>query len=345
MDEDGERMRWRGRTVGAVVGAAVLSLSAGCGLGGGSDTELVVYNAQHEDLVSAMLQGFAKETGINVTLRNGSDFELGNQIVQEGSASPADVFLTENSPAMTLVSGKGLFAGLDEDTLAQVPKAYVSSKKDWTGFAARSTVLAYNPTVQPAAGLPASILDLADLAWKGQVGIAPAGADFQAIVSAVLELKGAAATGTWLAGLKANAKIYRSNVAVMAAVNGAEVKTGVMYHYYWYKDRAESGASSKNVELKYFGNKDPGAFVSTSGAAVLKSSKHAEDAQKLVNYLTGKAGQDALVASDALEYPVGTGIAANSALKPLSELDPPTVDVGTLNGTEVVTLMQQAGLL
>jgi iron(III) transport system substrate-binding protein len=97
-------MRWRGTTVAAVVGAAVLSLAAGCGLGSGSSTELVVYNAQHEDLVAAMLKGFAKDTGIDVTLRNGSDFELANQIVQEGAASPADVFLTENSPAMTLVS-------------------------------------------------------------------------------------------------------------------------------------------------------------------------------------------------------------------------------------------------
>src|SRR6185437_14243776 len=95
-------MRWRGTTVAAVVGAAVLSLAAGCGLGSGSKTELVVYNAQHEDLVATMLKG--------------SDFELANQIVQEGSASPADVFLTENSPAMTLVSDKGLFAPLDEDT-------------------------------------------------------------------------------------------------------------------------------------------------------------------------------------------------------------------------------------
>ncbi len=78
---------------------------------------------------------------------------------------------------------------------------------------------------------------------------------------------------------------------------------------------------------------------------MLKSSKHAEDAQKLVNYLTGKQGQQALVDSNALEYPVGTGIAANPKLKPLSELDPPTVDIGALNGPQVVSMMQQAGLL
>ena len=50
------------------------------------------------------------ETGIKVTLRKGGDMELGNQIVQEGAASPADVFVTENSPAMALVDAAGLFA-------------------------------------------------------------------------------------------------------------------------------------------------------------------------------------------------------------------------------------------
>ena len=71
---------------------------------------IVVYNAQHESLTKAWVEGFTQETGIPVTIRNGDDTEMGNQIVQEGAASPADVFLTENSPAMVLVDNAGLFA-------------------------------------------------------------------------------------------------------------------------------------------------------------------------------------------------------------------------------------------
>jgi len=82
---------------------------------------IVVYNAQHASLTQAWADGFTKETGIKITLRNGGDTELGNQIVQEGVASPADVFLTENSPAMVLVDAAGLFAPVAADTLAQVP--------------------------------------------------------------------------------------------------------------------------------------------------------------------------------------------------------------------------------
>src|ERR1700712_488613 len=68
-----------------------------------ADEGIVVYNAQHETLAQAWAAGFTKETGIKVTIRNGSDMQFANQIIEEGAASPADVFLTENSPAMTLV--------------------------------------------------------------------------------------------------------------------------------------------------------------------------------------------------------------------------------------------------
>ena len=78
---------------------------------------------------------------------------------------------------------------------------------------------------------------------------------------------------------------------------------------------------------------------------MLKSSKHLDDAQKLVNYLTGKQGQQALVDSSALEYPVGIGVAGQSDAEAAVRARPATVDIATLNGPQVVTMMQQAGLL
>jgi len=347
-------MRLNGRVATAAGLLVVMFGVSACGSSSGSTeagntgaekATLTLYNAQHEDLMALMVADFTKTTGIKVNMRHGADFELGNQLVQEGAVSPADVFVTENSPAMTLVDSKGLFAKVDDATLAQVPAQFAPADKDWVGFAARSTVFVYNPTDLKAADLPASIMDLSQPKWKDKVGVSPAGADFQAIVSAVLALKGEPATVAWLKGLKDNAKVYQGNSAVMKAVNAGEISSGVIYHYYWYKDQAESGANSKHVKLLYFGNQDPGAFLSISGAGVIKSSKHPAEAQQLVKYLNGPAGQKVLADSTALEYPIGNGAMANKALKPLSELSPPTVDLASLNGPKVVELMQQAGLL
>ena len=100
--------------LGVTVAATLLTTSglSGCGVFGSPD--LVVYNAQHEQLLDEIIPLFEEESGLDVELRSGKDLEFANQIVEEGEDSPADVFLTENSPAMTIVDNAGLFTELPE---------------------------------------------------------------------------------------------------------------------------------------------------------------------------------------------------------------------------------------
>lgn len=306
---------------------------------------IVVYNAQHENLVKSWVDGFTKETGIKVTLRNGDDSELGNQLVQEGSASPADVFLTENSPSMVLVDNAKLFAPLDAETLKQVPAEYRPAHGRWIGIAARSTVFVYNPEKLSEQQLPKSLMDLAKPEWKGRWAASPSGADFQAIVSAMLALKGEQATLEWLKAMKANFVAYKGNSTVMKAVNAGQIDGGVIYHYYRFVDQSKTGENSKNTKLYYFKHQDPGAFVSLSGGGVLASSKHKAQAQAFIKYITGKEGQDSLRTNNAFEYAVGVNAASNPKLVPLNDLDAPKVEPSTLNSKKVIELMTQAGLL
>ncbi|HCM9617711.1 TPA: iron ABC transporter substrate-binding protein [Enterobacter cloacae subsp. cloacae] len=306
---------------------------------------IVVYNAQHENLVKSWVDGFTKETGIKVTLRNGDDSELGNQLVQEGSASPADVFLTENSPSMVLVDNAKLFAPLDAETLKQVPAEYRPAHGRWIGIAARSTVFVYNPEKLSEQQLPKSLMDLAKPEWKGRWAASPSGADFQAIVSAMLALKGEQATLEWLKAMKANFVAYKGNSTVMKAVNAGQIDGGVIYHYYRFVDQSKTGENSKNTKLYYFKHQDPGAFVSLSGGGVLASSKHKAQAQAFIKYITGKEGQESLRTNNAFEYAVGVNTASNPKLVPLNDLDAPKVEPSTLNSKKVIELMTQAGLL
>ncbi len=331
--------------IGVALAATLLTTStlSGCGVFGSPD--LVVYNAQHQQLLDELVPLFEKESGLDVELRNGSDLEMANQIVEEGKDSPADVFLTENSPAMSIVDNAGLFTELPADATATIPDQYVPSDRSWTGFLARSTVAMYNTDSMTEADMPASILDFAKPAWKGRVAFSPTGADFQAIVSAVLALEGEDATAAWLKGLKANGVIVQNNLVVMQSVNSGEVDAGIAYSYYWYRDRAENGSDSDHSDLYFFGNQDPGAFVSVSGAGILASSKHQEAAQEFVSWLTGTEAQQAMAESYALEYPLNPDATLNPDVKPFDELEPPQVDVASLNGPQVTDLMTAAGLL
>lgn len=327
---------------GSTTPAATGSSDATAGAG---NSEITVYNAQHESLTKEWIDGFTAETGIKVTMRQGSDTELSNQIIQEGAASPADVFLTENSPAMTQVENADLFADMDEATIAQVPEEFRPSTGKWTGIAARSTVLVYDKNKLTEDQLPKSMLDLATPEWKGKWAASPSGADFQAIVSALLELKGEAATEEWLKGMKENFKAYKGNSTAMKAVNAGEVDAALIYHYYYYGDQAKTGENSNNVTPYYFKNQDPGAFVSVSGGGVLKTSKNQEAAQEFLKYVTGKKGQEILKDGTSFEYAIASDVPANEKLVPIAELQAPTVDPAKLNSEKVTELMTSAGLL
>jgi len=337
------RLRWS-RVAAALSVIAVVASATACSSDDGGD-ELLIYNAQHESLTKEWIDAFTEETGIKVTYRQGGDTELGNQLIAEGDSSPADVFLTENSPAMAAVEDAGLFADVDAGTVEQVPAEYRPSTNKWTGVAARTTVFAYNTQKLQLGELPRSIMDLQQPEWKGRWGAPPPKADFQAIVSAMLQLTGEQATSAWLAGMKTNATLLQDNIATLRAVNDGEIEGGIIYHYYWFRDQAKTKEISANTALHYFRNEDPGAFISISGGGVLESSKKKDQAQQFLKFVTSKTGQEVLEKGTSFEYPVASGVPANPALPALDTLQAPKVDPSTLDAAKVTDLMTKAGLL
>ena len=336
--------RTRPAMVAAVVVGALLAV-AGCSGGGSRDDALVLYNAQNSRLMTALVQEFTAESGIAVKMRNGGDSELGSQLVQEGGKSPADVFTTENATALALVDRAGLLAPLKPAALQGVPAQYVPQDRTWVGVAARSTVMVFDPRQVAEAALPVSMLDLAKPEWKGRFAYAPTGADFQAITTAVYALKGDRVGDAFVQGLKNNGVIYANNIAILKAVNAGEIAAGITYHYYWFQDRAGTGQDSDHAQLHYFGNGDPGAFLSVGGAGVLTSSKRAARAQQLVAFLAGRKGQEVLAKSNDLQYAINQDVASSSALRPLSALQPPTVPLSELDGQKVLAAFRRVGIL
>ena len=306
---------------------------------------LQIYSAQHIETTEALAAAFTEETGVPTQVRDGQDSSMGRMIVEEGDASPADVFLTENSPAMTTVERAGRLAAVDPATIEQVRDGLAPSSGLWAPIAARSTVLVYNTTLVSETELPSSLMELAEPRWEGRWGAAPGGADFQAIVAGMLAERGETETRAWLEALASGAEAYQNNIATMEAVSSGEVPVGIMYHYYWYRDQAGNKEGSGNTQLHYFGNQDPGAFVSLSAGGVLVSSDKPEQAQQFLEYVTSPEGQEVLVTSKSMEYAVGKGVASDPALPPLETLENPPVDPFTLNSDEVTNLMVDAGLL
>lgn len=308
---------------------------------------VTLYSGQHQQMVRMLVSAFEKQTGIEVKVRDGGGPQLASQIVREGNQTPADVILTENSPALVHLQEKGLLAAVDKQTLNAVPARFSSGTGHWVGVLARENVLTYNPNLVDGSTLPDSILDFAKPKWKGLIGVKLASADVMPVIKVIILKEGKDKALTWLKGIKHNATLYQHSSGLVNAVNNGDVAIGISNSYYYYRLREQIGKDKIVSRVHHFTNGDPGGQISISGAAVLKYAKHPEAAQKFVAFLVSEKAQQMLANSTVdFEYPLRRGVAANPQLKPLDELEPPQVSVDELgDNSAVLELLQQAGVM
>jgi iron(III) transport system substrate-binding protein len=320
-------------------------LAAGCG-GGAKDSSITLYNGQHAELTTLLVAAFEKKTGVRVQVRTNDSAVLADQLIQEGSASPADVFIAENSPELMELQRRELLGQLPQSILGQAPPSDNSPTGNWVGMALRVSSLVYNPSRLPRSQLPASLLDFAQPQFKGKIAIAPTDSDFPPLVGAVIAKHGEAAARDWLAGLKRNARVYQDEEAVVAAVNRGDVASGVINSYYWYRLQLELGKNAMHSALYSFSPSDAGAAVNISGAAVLKSSKQQKNAERFIAFLVSKAGQQIIADSDDFEYLIRSDVEPSSALPPLDSIGHTSLSAAALgNGELAAQLIRKVGLV
>jgi iron(III) transport system substrate-binding protein len=344
--------RTRLLAVGTVSVAAALLLAA-CGVASGGSAgdptaTLTLYSGQHQQTTDRLVKEFTRQTGIGVSVRNDDEEVLAQQIVQEGANSPADVFYTENSPALVQLDEHGLLSPVAAATLAAVPARYSAPTGVWVGVTARVSALVYNTDRLTPAELPTSVLDLADPRWAGKLSISPSETDFQPIITSVAARYGQAAAVSWLEAIKRNAgsHVEPDNETLVADVDKGITEIGLVNHYYWYRLGAELGQSKLHSKLAYFAAKDAGYLLDVSGAGVLKSSRHQAESQQLLAFLVSASGQQVIVSSDSFEYPLRPGVPAPAGLTPFAALEPADLSVAQLgDGKAAVTMLQDAGLL
>jgi iron(III) transport system substrate-binding protein len=327
-------------------------LLAACGSASGASSagsgSITLYSGQHEQTTQSLVNAFEKQTGIQVNVRYNDEDTFADEIIAEEAHPIADVFYTENSPALEYLQEKGLLAPVDASTLAKTPAKYNSPQGDWVGVSARVSVLIYNPSLISAAQLPTSVLQLANPKYKGKLAFAAGETDFQPIVTSVAKAYGTAEASSWLNGIKANAgsHIYPDNETIADEVNRGAVAFGVVNQYYWYRMKAELGASNIHSKITYFAPHDPGYVVDVSGAAVLKSSKNQADAQKFLAFIVSKQGQEIIAHSISFEYPLDDGVQTAAPETPFGQLQPYPITIAELgDGSTAISLLQKAGLL
>ena len=324
-------------------------LMAACGgAAAGPGQSITLYNGQHVQTTDSLVAGFEKATGITVNVRSDDEDVLADEIVTEGARSPADVIYTENTPAVQYLANKGLLAEVDPSTLDHTASRFNSSAGDFVGVSARVSVLIYNTSLISASQLPTTVLALADPKYAGKLAFAAGETDFQPIVTSVDRTYGRSAALRWLQGIKANAgsHVYPDNETISDEVNRGVVAFGVVNQYYWYRMRAEIGASNMHSKIAYFAPHDPGYILDISPAAILTSSKHQALAQKFLAFLVSKQGQEIIAHSISYEYPIASGVTTAQPETPFAQLAPNPISIRELgDGSAAIALLKEVELL
>jgi iron(III) transport system substrate-binding protein len=329
--------------------ATTFSIAACGGDDGPADTtegaDLVIYSGRSENLVKGVLDDLAETTGVKVGVRYAGSSELAAQLLEEGEATKADLFFSQDAGALGALAKAGRLEPLDAAVTSKVVEGFSDANNMWVATSARARVVAYNPQQAPEAAEFTSIDSVLDPKYKGKVGYAPANASFHAFVTALRVAKGEEGAKEWLTKFKANEpRKYDNNVLVLDGVDKGESSLGLINHYYWYERIAEKGADGVTAKIRFLGTDDPGALINVAGVGILKGTDQKDAAVKAVNYLLSDKAQQ-YFADETAEYPVVDGVTSKHDLPPLGELTRSSIDLNRLDSLDTtLAMLNEVGL-
>ncbi len=312
----------------------------------GVSGDLVIYSGRSEALIQPVIDAFkAKYPDVNVLLKAGSNSELANALIEEKANPQADVFITTELFTVQSLTGEGVFQSYVPAGAEQLPAEFLGTDHLWTGLTRRVRVIIYNKDLVSEDELPTSIFDLTDPKWQGQIAAAGStNGGMQAQIAAMRQLLGDEATEEWLTGLIANeVTFFGGHTDVRKAVGAGEFKLGLVNHYYYHLQLAETG--NVGVIFPDQGEGQVGLFSNATAAAVVNGAQHVDAAQAFLDFLVSADGQK-LFAEQNYEYPLLPGVAIKDGMQPLESFRLADVDVVTaaLDFDATFELIEQVGL-
>lgn len=304
---------------------------------------LLLYSGRNEDLVGPLIERAQAELGVEIGVRYGSSAGQAAAILEEGDASPADLFYSQDAGSIGALQKAGLLSDLPQAVLDLVNPRFRSRDGQWVGISGRARVFVYNTELIADDELPQSVTDLTDAAWAGRTGWAPGNGSFQAFVSAMRELHGDEATIEWLSGMDANdTRVYPKNTPIVEATCLGEIDGGLVNHYYLLRRLAQE--PDLPCANHFFSDGDVGNLINVSSAGIVKASQSPAAAADLIGYLLSAPAQS-YFRDQTYEYPLAAGIEPDPALPPLDSVQGPDFDLGDMDDLDgTLSLLESAGL-
>jgi iron(III) transport system substrate-binding protein len=310
-----------------------------------------IYNARHYGTDDQLWQGLTAATGIEVNVVSGNHDELIQRLLAEGTASPADLFITVDAGRLAFAVDKGLFQPVTSPGLeAAIPAHLREPSGKWHGLAMRARVIMYaRDRVAPDA--IATYEALADSRWKGKVLIRSSSNVYNlSLMGSLLEAHGPEATLAWCRGLVANLARPPEGgdtdqiKALAAGVGDLAVSNTYYLARLGASDKPEDRAVFEKVGVIFPNQGDRGTHVNITGAGVTAHAPNKANAIKTLEYLAAPEAQR-YFADVSLEYPANPEVKPHPVLQELGEFRQDTLNAAAYarNSAEVSRIADRCG--
>jgi iron(III) transport system substrate-binding protein len=323
----------------AVVVAAAISLAAmsACGSPGpaqNADKVVTIYVSTDRVFSEPVLREYERRSGVKVDAvydtEETKSTGLANRLLAEKGRPQADVFWS-NEPVRTLVlKSRDVLAPYKSPSAQGIPSALIDPDGYWTGFSARMRVIAYNTELVKPQEAPASVFDLADRKWRGQVAIAdPRFGSTSFHVAALYALAGDGKMDEFFRRLKDNGvRVVAGNSVVRDLVARGEVKVGL------------TDTDDVNVALEdgqpigmVLPDKDGlGVPVMPNMVSLIANAPHPDEARRLIDYLLSADVERQLAQSEAVQIPLHAGVPGPKNIPAIDTFKPMTLDYSRAAG-------------
>lgn len=310
-----------------------------------------VYSARKEALIKPLLDDFSAATGIQVNLITGKADALLKRLQVEGSASPADLFITVDAGRLHRAKESGMLKSVSIPELEQIiPLELRDSDNYWYGLTLRARPIIYaKDRVSP--GELSTYEGLADAQWNGRICLRSSQSVYnQSLVAATIDAIGAEATQQWMQGMVNNLAKQPSggDTDQLKAVAAGVCDVTIANTYYLGRlinsSKAAEQATASKLSVFWPNQSGRGAHFNVSGVGFTKYGQHPEQAKALVEFLVSDRAQ-AWYADINNEYPVVEGVAISPALEGFGpyKMDPIALEILGQNNRQAVQLMDLAG--
>lgn len=313
--------------------------------------EVNLYSSRHYNTDDKLYEEFTDRTGIRVNLLEGKADELLARLKAEGSSGPADVFMTVDAGRLWRADQDGIFTPVSSSVLnARIPENLRHPNGHWFGFTKRARVIMYNKSRVNSSDL-STYEALTDSRWRGNVLIRSSGNIYnQSLVASIIAANGSAAAERWARGMVANfARDPQGNDRAQIEGAASGLGTLAVANTYYLPRYAKANEPAKQAIFDKIGVFFPnqggrGTHVNISGAGVVKSAPHKENAIRFLEYLSSDAAQ-AFFAQGNNEYPVVDGTPVDAVVGGFGRFDADDLNVNMLgeNQAEAVRIMDRAG--